>query len=87
MIRALVTIHRDVPVTHSLADLERKAWDVESVQRLFGELEFKSIGRRLFGDQFEVGGEKKFKTIDDVSHEYDDYRPRPNAMSVFQRIG
>lgn len=66
----LVTIIRDVPLTHSVDDLKYKGPDVEAVQELFKELEFQSIGRRLFGEQFEAATVKQLKTLKDIAHDY-----------------
>ncbi len=76
MSKKLVTIATDIPREHGLEDLTVREWDDRSVKELFKELEFKSIGGRLFGDEFEsevdvTGGlQKETKTIEEVEHDY-----------------
>lgn len=75
--KKLVTIERDVVLEVKPDDLERVDWDEAKLQALFVELEFNTLGQRLFGDSFkagptaatdEVGGD--VSTIDDVEHDY-----------------
>ena len=75
--KKLVTIERDVVLEVKPDDLKRVDWDEEKLKALFVELEFNTLGQRLFGDSFkagptaatdEVGGD--VSTIDDVEHDY-----------------
>ncbi len=82
--KALVTIERSVSLDMSLSDLERKDWDGERLKALFLELEFNTLGKRLFGENFQAtptravaseSGEAKqtdppLKTIHDTPHDY-----------------
>ncbi len=74
--KRLVTIATDIPREHSLEDLAVRGWDEEQIKGLFKELEFKSIGGRLFGEEFgteveEAGGlQSELKSIEDVEHTY-----------------
>ncbi|MBD3421834.1 MAG: DNA polymerase I [Chitinivibrionales bacterium] len=76
--KELVTIDRKAPVTIQLDELIRKEHDVEALKTLFIELDFKTLGKRLFGADFvsesqiqqeEAGGEK-LSTIEDTIHRY-----------------
>ena len=83
--KELVTIHRDVPVDCGLDDLLVKPRDDAKLKPLFAELEFHTLGKRLFGSEFDVDrqqpslfgdavaeppGESQYKTLADVDHEY-----------------
>jgi DNA polymerase-1 len=48
----LVTIRRDVPHDVVLDDLAWSGYDEEKLKSLFGELEFDSLGKKLFGKKF-----------------------------------
>ena len=48
----LVTIRRDVPHDVVLDDLAWSGYDEEKLKALFGELEFDSLGKKLFGKKF-----------------------------------
>ncbi|MBT5873388.1 MAG: DNA polymerase I, partial [Candidatus Latescibacteria bacterium] len=79
--KKLVVIEREVPVEMSPADLALKDWDEEKLKTLFVELEFSTLGKRLFGDRFsavprmavstgEEGEMAELKTMKDVVHDY-----------------
>lgn len=53
--RSLATIHTEVPVIETLADLHLKPFKEEELKSLLIEFEFNSIGRRLFGPDFKAG--------------------------------
>ena len=50
--KQLVTIMLDVPHDISLDSLEVKENDTKALQQLFGELEFETLGKKLFGKSF-----------------------------------
>lgn len=52
--KKLATIILDVPVDFDEATLKREELDKEKLENLFAELEFKSIGKRVFGDRFSI---------------------------------
>ncbi|MEM7313877.1 MAG: DNA polymerase I, partial [Planctomycetota bacterium] len=56
--KRLVTIIRDVPVEVELKDLEWSGFDEEKLKKLLGELEFDSIGKRLFGKSFSAAPQR-----------------------------
>lgn len=82
--KELVTIETNVPLEVGLNDLAVKARDDDKLKPLFAELEFNTLGKRVFGDQFLVvpqlagsGAEQgdlftadHLKSINDVPHEY-----------------
>ena len=82
--KELVTIHLNVPLDFGLDDLAVKKRDEPKLKTLFVELEFSTLGKRLFGNDFNVdqqqislfgddtamAGVSKHKTIADVEHEY-----------------
>lgn len=59
--KKLATIITSVPVDFQEEDFLIREWNKESLKEVFNELEFKSIGRRLLGDEFDGGtpGPKK----------------------------
>ena len=50
MSKKLATIITSVPVTFHEGDFLIRDWNREALKEVFQELEFKSVGRRLFGD-------------------------------------
>ena len=52
--KKLVTIECDVPLDVTLDDLRYTSRDEEKLRELFIELEFNTLGKRLFGDEFGV---------------------------------
>jgi DNA polymerase-1 len=77
--KMLVTIDTDVPLDVEVEDLRRREADQLELTKLFSELEFNALGKRLFGDDFEAGVQRMkagvedphdVKTIKDVDHEY-----------------
>jgi DNA polymerase-1 len=53
--RQLATINCNVPLDLSLDSLAVRPLDEAAVKKLFTELEFNSLGKRLFGDSFHAG--------------------------------
>ena len=82
--KELVTIHLNVPLDLGLEDLAVKKRDEQKLKTLFAELEFSTLSKRLFGNDFNVdqqqtslfgdeialAGVSKHKTIANVEHEY-----------------
>ncbi len=52
MSKKLATIITDVPVSFHQEKFRVKDWDKEKLNEIFTELEFKSIGKRILGDDF-----------------------------------
>jgi len=50
--KRLVTISRDVPHDFTLDDLKYREYDQKALNDLFMELEFETLGKRLFGNSF-----------------------------------
>lgn len=50
--KRLVTIQRDVPHSLDINNFQWKSFDQAKLKQLFGELEFDSLGKRLFGNNF-----------------------------------
>ncbi|MYB57956.1 MAG: DNA polymerase I [Gemmatimonadetes bacterium] len=82
--KELVTIHLNVPLDFGLDNLAVKTRDEQKLKTLFAELEFSTLGKRLFGNDFNidqqqislfgdetaVAGVSAHKTIADVEHTY-----------------
>lgn len=50
--KKLATIITNVPVEFHEEDYSLKEWDKEKLKEVFGELEFRTLGKRLLGDDF-----------------------------------
>ena len=57
--KKLATIITNVPVAFHEEDFRLKEWDKEKLKEIFGELEFRTLGKRLLGDDFAVGAPAK----------------------------
>ncbi|MEO2005209.1 MAG: DNA polymerase I [Candidatus Poribacteria bacterium] len=79
--KRLVTIVRDVPLEHTVDQLVRRAPNDEKLKELFVEMEFRTLGKRMFGDEFEMSLQRStsdaaadadvaLTTIADVEHTY-----------------
>ncbi|MGK6352605.1 DNA polymerase I [Parapedobacter sp. DT-150] len=52
--KRLATIQLDVPIELDEAKLERREPNREALEPLFAELEFRTLGKRVFGEEFNV---------------------------------
>lgn len=52
MSKKLATIITNVPCEFHEADFKLKDWNKEGLKEIFGELEFKTLGKRLLGEDF-----------------------------------
>ncbi len=52
--KKLATIITDVPIKFHEDDFRLRDWDREKLKDIFGELEFKTIGKRILGEDFSV---------------------------------
>ena len=82
--KELVTIHLNVPLDFGLDNLAVKKRDEQKLKALFAELEFSTLGKRIFGNDFNIDQQQislfgdettladvsKHKTIENVEHEY-----------------
>lgn len=82
--KELVTIHLNVPLDFGLDNLAVKKRDESKLKTLFAELEFSTLGKRIFGNDFNIDQQQislfgddtaladvsKHKTIADVEHTY-----------------
>ncbi len=59
--KELATIILDVPVEYKIGDLKLEKPNKEVLEPLFEHLEFRTLGRRIFGDEFTVNSAKKSK--------------------------
>jgi DNA polymerase-1 len=53
--KRLATIDSKVPISLDIERFKIKDWDKEALKALFVEFEFNTIGKRLFGDEFQAG--------------------------------
>jgi DNA polymerase-1 len=54
MSKKLATIIMNVPLQFHEEDFKLKEWDKETLKDVFAELEFKTLGKRILGDDFNV---------------------------------
>ena len=52
--KKLATIITDVPVDFHEEDFKVKDWNKEALKEIFGELEFRTLGKRLLGEELET---------------------------------
>lgn len=52
--KKLATIMTNAPVEFHVEDFRLKEWDKEKLKQVFTELEFKTLGKRLLGEDFSV---------------------------------
>ena len=52
--KKLATIITNVPVTFHEEDFKIKDWNKETLQQVFAELEFKTLGKRVLGEEFSI---------------------------------
>jgi DNA polymerase-1 len=57
--KKLATIITNVPVEFHEEDFKLKDWDKEKLKEIFAELEFKTLGKRLLGDDFSITSSQK----------------------------
>ncbi len=57
--KKLATIITDVPVEFHEEDFRLKEWNKEKLKEVFAELEFKTLGKRLLGEDFSVATSSK----------------------------
>jgi DNA polymerase-1 len=50
--KQLVTIVTNVPLDYQMSEFEWQGYDAEALRKLFVEIEFETLGKRIFGDQF-----------------------------------
>lgn len=53
--KKLAKIITDAPVEFHVEDFRLKEWDREKLKQVFAELEFKTLGKRLLGEDFSIG--------------------------------
>lgn len=59
MSKKLATIITNAPVEFHEEDFRLKDWDKEKLKEIFGELEFRTLGKRLLGEDFSVASANK----------------------------
>jgi DNA polymerase I len=57
--KKLATIIIDVPVEFHEEDFRLKEWNKEKLKEVFADLEFRTLGKRLLGDDFSVAASSK----------------------------
>ena len=57
--KKLATIILNVPVEFHEEDFQLKEWNKEMLKEVFSELEFRTLGKRLLGENFSVAGSSK----------------------------
>src|SRR5689334_2355395 len=86
MSKKLATIITSVPVEFHEEDFLLKDWNKEALKEVFNELEFKTIGKRLLGEEFESGGSAKAAVgvQTDLFGNAVEAEQEPEAVSVVQ---
>lgn len=84
--KRLVTIVTDVPLEHSASTLHYGGENRELLGELFGELEFKTLHKRFFGDSMTVQTREDFATISGTEHEYRLIRTEQEATALVELL-
>ena len=82
--KKLVTIMTDAPVEVTFDELKCQPYDDDALKALMVEFEFNSLGKRLFGSDFQAGRSRKLASGDQgrpvrESHDVDDGMTRPTS--------
>jgi len=62
--KKLATIIIDVPVEFHEGDYGMQEWNKEALKEIFAELEFKTIGKRILGEEIPVAADERRATIE-----------------------
>ena len=87
--KKLVTIERNVPLESGPSDLAFTQWDQEKLQELFAELEFQTLGQRLFGAEFSAEGQEaagNLSNASSVEHSYRFINSQEERIWLFQEL-
>jgi DNA polymerase I len=57
--KKLATIITNVPISFHEEDFKLKDWNKETLQEVFAELEFKTLGKRVLGEEFSITSSQK----------------------------
>ena len=83
--KKLARIITTVPVGFHEGDFLIKDWNKEALKEVFNELEFKAIGKRLLGDEFEGGAKKAAEGVQaDLFGNVVETSDEPEVTSVIQ---
>lgn len=83
--KKLATIITSVPVEFHEGDFLIKEWNREAMKEVFNELEFKTVGKRLLGDEFEGGAKKAPEGVQaDLFGNTVETAGEPETISVIQ---
>lgn len=64
--KKLATIITHVPVEFHEEDFKLKDWNKEKLKEIFSELEFRTLGKRLLGEEFAVGAPSTTATAKEI---------------------
>ena len=85
--KRLATIHCEAPVSLEIERLKLRPRNDEAIKALFVEFEFNSIGKRLYGDEFNAG--RGFESKPSRKMKQPDFLeelPEPEAKPVFANL-
>jgi len=81
--KQLAKIDVSVPLDLSLNELQRCPWNENRLKTLFIELEFNSLGKRLFGDEFHAGrGAEAVSTVEPQRKNRGETSPKSTQASI-----
>ncbi|HPG11917.1 MAG TPA: DNA polymerase I [Chitinophagaceae bacterium] len=64
--KKLATIITDAPVAFHEEDFKLKDWNAEKLKEIFAELEFRTLGKRLLGEDFSIAAASKGVTEKEI---------------------
>ena len=65
--KGLTTIILDVPLPFEQKELALKDWNKEALTQIFTELEFRTLGKRILGEDFQIIPAQKVQSGDQIS--------------------
>lgn len=86
--KVLATINQAVPIDYQWSALALQSPSNEALSALFSELEFRTLGKRLFGDRYQHAGDREAEANFTLSGELSpDAQIKPHATAQEQQAG
>lgn len=84
--KKLATINLECPIEYHPKDYKIEEYLTEELKELFSEYEFRTLGRRLYGESFNVGGQKVTQEVAQMNLFDDDGMAESTSATAFETI-
>ena len=84
--KRLATISLDCPIEYNPDDYKIEEYLTDELKELFSEYEFRTLGKRLYGDSFSVGGKKVSEEVAQMNLFEDDEGIETEIIPSFSTI-